>query len=199
MAALTDSKITGHVEWLGLVPTGSQSLRSQSQQMVSLTFAGINGEDHSGLERPACSRVNQLYDLGTPIRNTRQISLLSAEELEYISQEIGLDALAPTLLGANIIVRGIPYLTLVPPSSRLQFQSGATITIDMENLPCNLPAIEISSEHPGNGKGFKSAAHKRRGVTAWVEREGSIQIGERCRLFVPSQNAWPHLQKTDSI
>lgn len=199
MAALTDSKITGHVEWLGVVPIGSQSLRSQSQQMISLTFAGIDGEDHNGLERPSCNRVNQLYNFGTPIRNTRQVSLLSAEELEHISQEMGLDALDPVLLGANIIVRGIPYLTLVPPSSRLQFQSGATMTIDMENLPCNLPAIEIDNEHPGNGKDFKLAAQKRRGVTAWVEREGSIQIGEQCKLFIPSQNAWPHLQKTDSM
>ncbi len=195
MPALINSGLNNIVvEWLGVVPVSSESLRSISQQLVKLTFAGIEGEDHSGLQRPSCTRVKHLYKSGTPIRNTRQMSLLSAEDIAHIGQDIGLDRLDPSLLGANIIIRGIPDFTLVPPSSRLQFQSGATITIDLENLPCHLPAKEIDKHQKGKGHAFKSAAHQRRGVTAWVEREGSISIGEKAQLFIPSQNPWPRLQ-----
>ena len=200
MPALINSGLNNIVvEWLGVVPVLSESLRSISQQSINLTFAGIEGEDHSGLQRPSCARVKQLYRSGTPIRNTRQMSLLSAEDLARIGQGIGIDRLDPSFLGANIIIRGIPDFTLVPPSSRLQFQNGATITIDLENLPCRLPAEEIEKHHQGKGHAFKSVAHQRRGVTAWVECEGLISIGEEAQLFIPSQKAWPHLrgQKPD--
>ena len=43
---------------------------------------------------------------------------------------------------------------------------------------------------PGHGRGFKAAAADRRGITAWVEREGMLRVGEEIRLHVPAQRAW---------
>ena len=87
--------------------------------------------------------------------------------------------LDPTLLGASIILKGIPDFTLVPPGSRLQNAHGATLVVDIENGPCNLPAREIEADAPGHGKAFKPAAQGKRGVTAWVEREGPLAVGDR--------------------
>jgi len=75
----------------------------------------------------------------------------------------------------------------------LQNAEGTTLVVDIENGPCNLPAREIESEAPGHGKGFKAAAQGKRGVTAWVEREGPLALGDELRLFVPNQPIWPHL------
>jgi MOSC domain-containing protein YiiM len=46
---------------------------------------------------------------------------------------------------------------------------------------------------PGYGKAFKGAAKGLRGVTAWVEREGMLRVGDTITLHVPDQPVWPHL------
>ena len=63
----------------------------------------------------------------------------------------------------------------------------------MENGPCQFPAREIEAEHPGRGAGYRRAARHRRGVTAWVEREGAIAVGDAARLFVPPIRLYPPL------
>jgi len=80
----------------------------------------------------------------------------------------------------------------VPPNARLQATSGATITVDTENRPCVLPGREIEKDSPGHGPKFKTAAANRRGVTAWIEREGLLRVGDTLRLFIPDQPAWQH-------
>ena len=62
----------------------------------------------------------------------------------------------------------------------------------MENRPCVLPAREIEQDSPGHGPKFKAAAKDRRGVTAWIEREGVLKLGDELRLFIPDQPAWQH-------
>jgi len=142
------------------------------------------------LTRPSCSRVLSQYPRDTVIRNTRQLCVMSAEEIAAIAATMGIDALDPSYLGASLVIEGISDFTHVPPSSRLQAESGATLVIDMENRPCTLPAREIEADMPGRGKAFKPAAKDRRGVTAWVEREGILTLGERMRLHVPDQRPW---------
>ncbi|MCC5999582.1 MAG: sulfurase [Pararhodobacter sp.] len=191
MAALIDSGFSATVVWLGHVPDRDAALESTGQDTMTLRFSGPEGEAHGGLTRPSCSRVRALYPRGTEIRNTRQLSVLSAEELARIASDMGLtEALDPALVGATMVLCGLPDLTHLPPSSRLLADSGACLTVDMENLPCTLPARPIERKHPGKGALFKAAATGRRGVTAWVEAEGVIRLGERLRLFVPKQPAW---------
>ncbi|MGI9369817.1 MAG: MOSC domain-containing protein, partial [Ruegeria sp.] len=151
------------------------------------------GARHQGSTRPSCVRVKNLHPIGTEIRNTRQLTILSAEELAEIAKEMDLGSLDPALLGASMVVRGIPDFTHVPPSSRLQAPSGLTVAVDVENLPCVIPGREVESVSPGYGPRFKPAAKGRRGVTAGVERPGSVRVGDRLTLFVPDQRNWaPH-------
>ncbi len=190
MPALEPTDRYATITWLGRVSDRGAKLASDPVDALELTFAGVEGEAHSGLTRPSCSRVLLQYPRDTTIRNVRQLTVLSSEELAAIAAEMGLERLEPGFVGASVVIAGIPDFTHVPPSSRLQSESGATITIDMENQSCNLPGREIEAAHPGFGKSFKTAAAGRRGVTAWVEREGRFVVGERLRLHVPGQRAW---------
>ena len=104
--------------------------------------------------------------------------------------------LDPALLGANIVVSGLPDFSHVPPSSRLQAPDGTAFVIDMENRPCNLPARMIETAHSGHGKAFLKAAKGLRGVTAWVEREGSLQLNDILSLYIPDQPVWRCLEAT---
>ena len=194
MPALIPTDFTAKVTWLGVNPDRDAALETQALREMVLTFAGHAGESRAGLTRPSDSRVLAQYKRGTPIRNTRQLSILSAEDLAAIAAAMGIDALDPALVGASMVLSGIPDFSHIPPSSRLQDEdSGTTLTVDMENRPCQLPAKPIEARHPGFGKAFKRAALNRRGVTAWVEREGTIRLGATLRLHIPDQPVWPHL------
>ena len=183
----------GRLDWIGYVEDRESSLRTNSTPSLDLGLDGIRHDSHAGLTRPACVRSKELYQEGTEIRNTRQLTVVSSEEIDEIASEMRIDKLVPSLLGANLMVAGIPYLTLLPPSSRLQFLSGPTLVVDLINLPCNLPAREIEKEIVGKGRMFKQAAHNRRGVACWVEREGTVKLGDSVRLFIPRQPIWPAL------
>lgn len=192
MPALIPTDYFGTITWLGVVADSSVDLRAKPLARVDATLEGFEGEGHGGLTRPSCSRVTAQYPKGTEIRNVRQLSVLSAEEMALIAADMGLDALDPSLLGASMVIEGIPDFTHVPPNARLQGASGATITVDMENRPCIFPGKEIEKDHHGYGPKFKTAAKNRRGVTAWVERAGRFSVGDKLRLHIPDQPAWAH-------
>ncbi len=193
MSALKPTRFTGTIAWLGVVADRDAALPSAPVQTITATFAGPMGEAHGGLTRPSCSRVKGQYPANTTIRNVRQFSILSAEDLAAIAADMGLATLDPALVGATLVIDGIPDFTHLPPSSRLQAAGGCTLVVDMENRPCTLPARPIEDRHPSFGKRFKSAAQGRRGVTAWVEREGTLTLGETVTLHIPDQPAWAHL------
>ena len=190
MPALKPTDYYADVIWLGIVSGPAGAITSDPLDEFELSFAGPQGDRHFGLTRPSCSRVTSQYPRGTEIRNTRQISILCADDLDRIAASIGLDKIDPSWLGGNVVVRGIPDFSHVPPSARLQSQSGTTLTIDMQNRPCHLPARVISAIDPQAGKRFKSMAAGLRGVTAWVERPGRLRLGDRLRLHIPDQWEW---------
>ena len=197
MSVLKPTAYLGEIIWLGRVAIAGE-LASQPETSVFASFEGVEGELHGGLTRPSCSRVLPQYPRNTTIRNTRQFSVLSAEELEATAAAMGLDVLEPHLLGASLVLRGIPDFSHIPPGSRLQASSGATLVVDLENRPCTLPARGIEQAHPGHGAQFKPSAKGRRGIVAWVEREGTLALGDRMRLHVPDQPVWAHLAATRS-
>ncbi|MGJ8597661.1 MOSC domain-containing protein [Sulfitobacter sp.] len=190
MPALIPTDHYATIMWLGVVPDRAAALQAEPRDVLKLTFSGPEGEDHGGLTRPSCSRVLSQYPRDTVIRNTRQMCVMSAEEIAAIASKMGVETLDPSYLGATLVIEGIADFTHVPPSARLQAASGATIVIDMENRPCVLPARGIEDDMPGHGAAFKAAAKDRRGVTAWVEREGTLTLGERMRLHIPDQRPW---------
>lgn len=190
MPALKRTDHSAIITWLGRVPKNRDSIASGELSELTATFSGIQGEHHHGLTRPSCSRVTGQYPVGTEIRNTRQISIVSAEELAKIASALGLPDVDPSWLGANMVLSGIADFSHIPPSSRLQAPSGATVTIDLENRPCNFPARLIEDLRPGHGLAFRKASQGLRGVTGWVEREGVLRVGDRLALHIPDQPNW---------
>ena len=194
MSILRPTGIYVRVVWLGVVNDRAKGLASAAREEVEATFEGFAGEAHGGLTRAACSRLKLQYPVGTEVRNSRQISIVSAEELAEIAAALDLDTLDPRWLGASMVVEGAPQFTRIPPSSRLVFEGGAGLVVDMENAPCRLPAEEIEAAHPGHGRRFPAHARGKRGVMAWVERPGRIALGESARLHVPPLAPYEPLQ-----
>jgi hypothetical protein len=194
MPALIPTDLVARVVWLGCQPDPVENLviRARPVSEMPLSFAGYAGESHAGETRPSCSRVLKQHPRGTTIRNVRQLAVVSAEEMAEVAATLGLPAMDYAWVGASLVVEGIPDFTHLPPSSRLQGPDGVTLVIDMENLPCQEPAVTIEKARPGMGKGFKAAAAGKRGVTAWVEREGVLRPGDALTLHVPAQRAWAH-------
>ena len=191
MPALIPTDYTATVTWLGTVTSPDRKeLLAEAREALELRFDGLAGSVHGGATRASCSRVVSQYPKGTEIRNERQLSIVSAEELAQIAEIMGVDSLDPARLGASMVIEGIPDFSHVPPSARLQAPSGATVTVDMENQPCQLPARSIEHVSPGHGKAFKRAAEGRRGVTASVAREGVVKLGDVVRLHIPGQRSW---------
>jgi len=195
MPALKPTDYTGRITWIGRVSDRAASLAAEPLGHVAVSYAGIAGEEHAGLTRPSCSRVVAQYPKGTEIRNVRQFSVLSVEDLAAIAAKMGVERIDPAWVGASLVVEGIPDFTHLPPSSRLQGPDGMTLVVDMENRPCHLPAKVIDAHLPGVGGRFKAAANGRRGVTAWVEREGVLRLGEMLRLHIPDQPVWSELAR----
>ncbi|MBX2823626.1 MAG: MOSC domain-containing protein [Gammaproteobacteria bacterium] len=190
MAVLRPTSITGSCESL-LVNSDATDLTTQTVARVDVTFEGFTGDIHTGLTRKSCVRVRQQYEEGTEIRNVRQISIMSVEELAEIAAAMGIDRVEPGSVGANLILSGIPSLTLIPPGTRLIFSSGVSLVVDMENEPCRYPGDIIEQSHPGKGRGFAIAAKGRRGITAWVEKEGVIEVGEHVVAHMTPIRAYP--------
>lgn len=170
--------------YLGLDP---DSLVTTPRAMVEVTFEGFLGDRHAGLTVPAGVRARR-YPPGTPIRNTRQVSLVGEEELARIAEELGVPEVRAEWLGANVLLRGLPHLTALPPGTRLYFASGAALVVDGENLPCQAPGRVLEAHYPdrpGLAAAFVKAALHRRGLVGWVEREGTIVVGDEVEVVPP--------------
>lgn len=192
---LTPTAIYGTVTGLFINRDRAASLESEAVAEVIASYEGFDGEAHSGMTRGSCSRVmRQYHPRGTEIRNTRQITILSQDELAEIARRLSVPTVKPEWLGANMVLSGVPDLSMLPPSSRLIFEGGASLVIDIENGPCKYPAEIIESHHPGHGLDFPKKARGLRGVLAWVEKTGTIKAGEQARLHIPPQRIYGHGQ-----
>ena len=78
-----------------LVNTDPSDLTSEPVTHVDANFEGFPGDTHSGLTRASCVRVQRQYKKGTEIRNTRQLSALSAEELADTAMAMGIKSIEP--------------------------------------------------------------------------------------------------------
>jgi MOSC domain-containing protein YiiM len=186
----TKSEVRGEARELLVGRDRAKGLETERVRSLALTFDGVEGDCHSGLLVKSGSDLLKLHRRGTPLRNVRHATLVSVEELAEIARRLGIPALPGDWLGANIVTAGIPDLTLLPPSTRLQFPSGATLVVDLENEPCRQVADVIRKHHPDQGLGFVKAAQHKRGLAAWVEREGKVAVGDAITLWLPPQRIY---------
>ena len=189
---LTKLSFQGTVDMLLANPDRETGLEKSKVSEAQFRFSGMDGDCHGGLTRKSDSRMLKQYKRNTEVRNSRQTSILSAEELAEVASVMGIPAVKPEWVGANMVLSGIPELTMLPPATRLQFPSGAMIVIDAENHPCRYPADIIARHHPEQKKGFVAAAMHKRGVVGWVEAEGMIRTGDKVTIWIPPQRLYAH-------
>jgi MOSC domain-containing protein YiiM len=180
--------ITGRVDAVLIAPD-ADSIVSVRQAEVQVSLAGFEGDRHAGDVYRAGSRTS-FYARGTEIRNSRQVSLVSAEELAEVAAAMDIPHIAPEWLGANLFISGIPALTFLPPTTRLFFEQGAVLIVQGENSPCTTAGQAIQDQFPGRddlANAFPSAGLHKRGIVAWVEHPGVIMAGDSVRAAVPDQ------------
>lgn len=167
-----------------LVSTRESTLVSDRRSAIALKFEGVVGDKHAGFTRAADARVPH-YPRGTVIRNERQVSVVSEEDLAQIAAALDLAHVLPEWLGANLSVSGIEALTLLPPGTRIHFPSGAALVVTAENLPCAGPGRVLAEnfKRPKLRTQFAKAALHLRGVLAVVERPGQIATGDAITLM----------------
>ena len=139
-------------EWMGklealLTGDDPESLLTVRKKVVPASLEGLEGDKHSGFTRASDSRT-PFYERGILIRNDRQISIISYEELALIAERLGLPEILPEWLGANLEITGIPDVTLLPPTTRIFFPQGAVLSITAENYPCKGPGRIIQQQYP---------------------------------------------------
>ena len=164
-------------------PASFQTGRTRELQV---DLGGIPGERHYGMTARADSRY-PMYPRGTEIRNRRQLTAVSAEEIALVARELGVPEIAPEWLGANLVLTGLPDLTLLPAGARLLFPSGAGLICEGENEPCRGPGEVIQTQYqqmPGLAAAFVKAAQHRRGLALSVERAGLIRPGDEVTITV---------------
>ena len=185
----------------------SATLKAEGEDFVSrpveqleLTYEGIAGDYHSGLTRKSGAR-EPWYERGVEMRNERQVSMLAVDELAKIARNMELDRIEPGWIGANLVVDDVHDFSLLPARTVLVFEGGVSLRVDGYNAPCRIAGGSIAKHAGGQNRetdgvfdasatdlalAFKDAAHMKRGLVVWVEREGVIRPGEK---FVA--HVWP--------
>jgi hypothetical protein len=158
---------------------------------LHLGFDGIPGDFHGGTTRCSGGR-EPWYPRGTEMRNERQLSLVAADELAVVAQRMDLEEIKPEWIGANLLVEGVPHLSMLPAGSLMFFSGGVTIKIDGQNKPCRVAGQSIAehvgaADHDATALLFPKMAKRLRGLVAWVEKPGTIRVGEEISVRVPEQ------------
>ncbi|WP_204313352.1 MOSC domain-containing protein, partial [Klebsiella michiganensis] len=81
-------------------------------------FDGIAGDFHAGATRRSGGR-EPWYPRGTEMRNERQLSLVAADELSIVAERMELKEIKPEWIGANLLIEGVPNLSMLPAGSLL--------------------------------------------------------------------------------
>ncbi|MER9297036.1 MOSC domain-containing protein [Mesorhizobium sp. M0621] len=158
---------------------------------LRLGFGGISGDFHAGPTRRSGGR-EPWYPRGTEMRNERQISIVAADELAIVAQRMDLTEIKPEWIGANLVIEGVPNLSMLPAGTLLFFKGGATIKVDAQNGPCRIAGRSIAentgmADIEAGALLFPKMAKRLRGVVAWVEKPGTVKAGEEISVRVPEQ------------
>lgn len=167
----------------------SDEFQTRSSDELELTFDGIPGDRHGGQTRLSGGR-EPWYPRGTEMVNERQISILSTEDLARIAELMEIETLKPEWIGANIILEGLPHLSMIPPRTRLAFDGGAVIRVDGQNAPCRVAGRSIAGNIPdreGLDLLFPKVAKRLRGLVGFIEKPGVIKPDEAVTAHIPEQ------------
>ncbi|MER8465937.1 MOSC domain-containing protein [Mesorhizobium sp. M1409] len=169
----------------------SDHFQTRPVDELRLGFDGIAGDFHAGQTRRSGGR-EPWYPRGTEMRNERQLSIVAADELAIVAERMGLAEIKPEWIGANLVIEGVPNLSMLSSGTLLFFKGGVTIKVDAQNGPCRIAGRSIAentgmADIEAGALLFPKMAKRLRGVVAWVEKPGTISVGEEISVRVPEQ------------
>jgi hypothetical protein len=175
----------------GLYAALKGDFQTEPVEELMLGFDGIERDFHAGQTRRSGSR-EPWYPRGTEIRNERQLSIVAADELAAVAERMGLTELKPEWIGANLVIEGLPKLSMLPAGTLLFFKGGATLKIDGQNKPCRFAGRSIAenagmADVEAGALLFPQSAKRLRGLVGWVEKPGRVVPGEEISVRVPEQ------------
>src|SRR5579885_479226 len=173
------TNLNANVTALYLASSATNLVKSPTQY-IDCALEGLTGDMRHppGFIKPADGRDKDIAR-GTPVRNWRQWSAVSVEELQQIAHAMGIEHLDGSYLGTNITFAGCPNLTQIPRGATIWFPSGAVLTVEAENAPCIGPGKAIMEAYPHiDARQFPKAAHHRRGLVGVVYVAGRINVGD---------------------
>ena len=175
----------------GLYAARGGHFETSPADTLELGFEGIEGDVHAGVTRRSSSR-EPWYGRGTEVRNERQLTLVAPDELAIVAQAMGIAEVRPEWIGANLLVDGIAHLSMLPAGTLLFLEGGATLKVDAQNGPCRI-AGRLVAERAGmadveaGALMFPKVAKRIRGLLAWVEKPGRLEVGGAVSARVPEQ------------
>jgi hypothetical protein len=190
LAVTPAAKLQGRLIGL-LTASGRDRLgfRSHNVETLDLDFEGIVGNRHRGWLRKADARVPYL-PRGTPMRNTRHVSIVSRKDCAEIAGRLDIPHLDPAAIGANVVVEGVPHLSFLPRGTRLLFDGGVILAVEDQNAPCSLAGEAVQLANPGREHikpAFAKVAKGLRGLVASVEHPGRLTAGGNFTARLPEQ------------
>ena len=182
-------KIAGRVVGVFVAPF-DHFVTSAVDELV-LGFDGIDGDFHAGTTRKSGGR-EPWYPRGTEMRNERQPSIVAADELAQIAAGMGISRIEPGWIGANLVLGGVPRLSMLPAGTMLFFADGVTLKVDGQNAPCRLAGRSVAKnagieDVEAGALLFPKHGRRLRGLVAWVEKPGRIVRGEQVSVRIPEQ------------
>lgn len=182
-------KLAGRIAGVYIAP--ADHFVTRAVETLPLTFEGIIGDVHAGHTRRSGGR-EPWYPRGTEMRNERQLSIVAPDEMAIVAERMGLAEIKPEWIGANLLLDGVPMLSMLPAGTMLFFKGGVTIKIDGQNAPCRVAGRSIAehagmADHDAGSLLFPKVSRRLRGLVGWVEKPGVIAAGEEVSVRVPEQ------------
>ena len=156
---------------------------------LQLEHDGIAGSRHQGWTRPADVRAPYV-SRGTPIRNTRALSIVSIEDLSEAADLLNIPKIDPRWIGANLIIEGIERVSFLPRGTHLMCEGGTILIVEDQNAPCRIAGGGIAAHYPDRPDlelEFPKLAKRLRGVVASVDHPGRIMPGCTVTARIPEQ------------
>lgn len=190
------TKTKGIVKGIFIKPEGEKF--SRPVDSVAFTYEGMTGDKYYGSVLLGRTHHPELSSGKVLLRNTRQVSIMSEDELEELATELGIAEVRAEWMSANLLISGIPKLSKLPVGTRFYFSGGLTLVNECQNFPCKTTARIVQEQYP-NQSGieavFIKTAFDRRGLVTWVEYPGILRVGASCEIRLPP--AWHNYWQDD--
>lgn len=164
---------------------------------LTLDLQGIVHEStrnskYRGFTRTSDRRVPWL-PIDTEIRNQRQISMLSVEDLDALAVSLGISKIDPEWLNANFLISGLEDFSSLPRGTRMRLPNGGCILVEDRTYPCRGSGAAVKEFYPHRSNlelEFVAAAATLRGLLCTIELGGNVVEGDRLEVLVPKQWIW---------